>query len=256
MTLIGPGEPPPFEVVAPDASAPFLLICDHASNRVPASLGDLGVPKSAFDLHVAWDIGALDAAKHLQRRFDATLIHTGYSRLVIDCNRHCGRADLVPAISEYTEVPGNRGLCDEARRLRIETLWQPYHAAIASTLAARAARGLPTLFVSMHSFTPVYKGEARPWQIAMLSNRDRRVAEVLLRELGSEPGLCVGDNIPYRLTDEGDYGVPVHAERAGLPHVLVEIRQNEIDTDAGQQAYAERLARTLPIAAQAVGLRL
>ena len=254
--LLKDHEPPAFTLERADSESALFLTCDHASARIPAALGDLGVSAAERARHIAWDIGALAVAQLLSSRFNATLIHTGYSRLVIDCNRHCGRADLVPTISEYTEVPGNRDLCEDARRLRIESLWQPYHAAIAGTLAARAARGLPTLFVSMHSFTPVYKGEARPWQIAMLSNRDRRVAEVLLRELGSEPGLCVGDNIPYRLTDEGDYGVPVHAERAGLPHVLVEIRQNEIDTDAGQQAYAERLARTLPIAAQAVGLRL
>ena len=254
--LLKDHEPPAFTLERADSESALFLTCDHASARIPAALGDLGVCSAERARHIAWDIGALAVAQLLSARFNATLIHTGYSRLVIDCNRHCGRADLVPTISEYTEVPGNRDLCEDARRLRIESLWQPYHAAIAGMLAARAARGLPTLFVSMHSFTPVYKGEARPWQIAMLSNRDRRVAEVLLRELGSEPGLCVGDNIPYRLTDEGDYGVPVHAERAGLPHVLVEIRQNEIDTDAGQQAYAERLARTLPIAAQAVGLRL
>ena len=249
-------EPPAFTIERADSESALFLTCDHASARIPEALGELGVSAAERARHIAWDIGALAVARLLSARFNATLIHTGYSRLVIDCNRHCERADLVPEISEYTEVPGNRGLCDEARRLRIEALWQPYHAAIAGTLAARAARGLPTLFVSMHSFTPVYKGEARPWQIAMLSNRDRRVAEVLLCELGNEPGLCVGDNIPYRLTDEGDYGVPVHAERVGLPHVLVEIRQNEIDTEAGQQAYAERLARTLPIAARAVGLTL
>lgn len=254
--LLKDHEAPAFTIERANSESALFLTCDHASARIPEALGDLGVCAAERARHIAWDIGALAVAQHLSARFDATLIHTGYSRLVIDCNRHCGRADLIPEISEYTEVPGNRDLGAEARRLRIEALWQPYHEAIASQLAARAARGVPTLFVSVHSFTPVYKGEARPWQIAMLSNRDRRVAEVLLRELGREPGLCLGDNIPYRLTDEGDYGVPVHAERAGLPHVLVEIRQNEIDTDAGQQACAERLARTLPLAAQAVGLRL
>ena len=110
------------------------------------------------------------------------------------------------------------------------------------------------IYVSMHSFTPIYRGVHRPWQVAMLSNRDRRVADTLLRELRHEPGLCVGDNEPYRLTDEGDYGVPVHAERRGLPHVLIELRQDEVNMPSGQAVWATRLIPMLALVARELGL--
>ena len=254
--LLAPHEPPAVEVMRADSTSALFLTCDHAGSRIPEALGDLGLDACERARHIAWDIGALAVAQRLSAHFAATLVHTTYSRLVVDCNRHCGRADLIPIVSEYTPVPGNTDITEEERKARIASFWRPYHETISQLLAKRAASGLPTIFVSMHSFTPVFKGEARPWHIAMLSNRDRRIAEVLLRELAREPDLCVGDNIPYRLTDDGDYGVPVHAERVGLPHVLIEIRQDEIADDAGQNAFAARLARVLPLAAQAVGLTL
>lgn len=246
-------EPPAFTLQHPHGTSPFFLTCDHASKRIPEALGNLGVPAAERERHIAWDLGALGVARALSARFDATLVHTNYSRLVIDCNRHPCREDQIPTISEYTPIPGNVGLSEEAIRARQDTLWHPYQDAISAMLRARASRNLFTIFVSVHSFTPVYKGAARPWQIAILSNRDRRIANVMLEELARDPALCVGDNIPYRLTDEGDYGVPVHAERAGLPHALLEIRQDEITSEAGQLAYAERLAGVLVIAARAVG---
>lgn len=250
MTLLAPHEPPAVSVLHADSVSPFFFTCDHASRRVPASLGDLGVPAAEWERHIAWDIGALGVAERLATHFQATLVATGYSRLVIDCNRQLWRHDCIPELSELTPVPGNCNLGEVERARRIEALHRPYHEAITRLLDARAAAAIPTVYLAIHSFTPRYKGEQRPWQVALLSNRDRRVAEILLRELGRDSSLVVGDNIPYRLTDETDYGVPVHAERRGLPHVLIELRQDEIADAQGQRRWAERLVPLLEIAAR------
>jgi len=245
VTLLGPHEPPAVEVVRADAASPFFLTCDHASNRVPEALGDLGVPATERERHIAWDIGALAVARGLSAALDATLVASGYSRLVIDLNRPLHRPDLCPLQSEHTAVPGNADLAEAAKVQRHAALYAPYHAAIEQLLDARAARGQGTLLVAIHSFTPVYAGVARPWEIALLSNRDRRVAECLIHALQREHVLNVGDNIPYRLTDDGDYGVPVHGERRALPHVLIELRQDTVASAAGQRTWVERLAPLL-----------
>lgn len=253
MTLLAAHEPPAVSFERATAASPFFLTCDHASNRVPEALGDLGVPAAERARHIAWDIGALAVARGLSAALDATLVASGYSRLVMDMNRPLHREDSCPVISESTRIPGNEGLSEHAREERRRALFEPYHGTISSLLDARRARGQPTLLVAVHSFTPVYRGVARPWEIALLSNRDRRVADFLLQALRREPGLEIGDNIPYRLTDEGDFGVPVHGERRGLPHVLVELRQDEIAASGGQRQWVQRLAVLLREAWTALG---
>ena len=235
-------------VVAPDASAPFLLICDHASNRVPASLGDLGVPKSAFDLHVAWDIGALDAAKHLQRRFDATLIHTGYSRLVIDCNRRPESPGLCPPTSDGVEVPANQNLPAAERQRRLDLLHRPYHDAVEDWIASRRRNGHVPAIVSVHSCTPVMAGFNRPWHLGILWNQDERIARPLIQTLCRNVEHCIGDNQPYTGKTQSGYSIPFHAERNRLPHVMVEIRQDLI----GTRPEAERWADVFGDAIQAI----
>jgi predicted N-formylglutamate amidohydrolase len=132
--------------------------------------------------------------------------------------------------------------------LRQRELFDPYHGAISSLLDARLAAGRPVVFIAIHSFTPEYLGQSRPWQVALLSHRDRRLTDWMLAALRQDPALCVGDNTPYRVTDEGDYGIPVHAERRGLPHLLIELRQDLIAEAAGQGAWIERLASLLKTA--------
>lgn len=239
MTLLSPGEPPPFEVIAPEAPAPFLLICDHASNRVPKTLGDLGVHKSSFDLHVAWDIGALDAAKRLARRFDATLIHSNYSRLVIDCNRRPDSINLCPPVSDGVEVPANIDIAEADRQSRLDMLHQPYHDAIEAWIAARRAAGHVPAVVSIHSCTPVMAGFQRPWHLGILWNEDERIARPLIQTLSRNASLCVGDNQPYTGKTQSGYSIPFHAERNRLPHVMVEIRQDLIGTRAEAERWAD-----------------
>lgn len=244
MSLLGADEPPAVVLERPDARGVFFLTCDHASNRMPLALGDLDVSAAERDRHIAWDIGALPVARGLSRALDATLVASGYSRLVMDMNRPPHRPDLFPVLSEHTRIPGNEHLDEAAKAARRCALFEPYHDTITRLLDARAARDQPTVLVSIHSFTPVYGGIARPWEIALLSNRDRRVAEFMLAALRAE-GVPVGDNMPYRLTDDGDYGVPVHGERRGLPHVLIELRQDTIASAGGQRLWISRLAPLL-----------
>lgn len=239
MSLIGPGEPPPFEIVSPDASAPFLLLCDHASNRVPASLGDLGVPKAAFDLHVAWDIGAADAAHHLSRRFNATLIHTSYSRLVIDCNRRPDSHNLCPPVSDGVDVPANKNLPDSERQRRLDLLHRPYHDAVEAWIAGRRTSGHVPAIVSVHSCTPVMAGFHRPWHLGILWNEDERIARPLIQRLSADASICVGDNQPYTGKTQSGYSIPFHAERNRLPHVMVEIRQDLIGTKPEAERWAD-----------------
>lgn len=225
--LLGPDEPAPVHIHRPDSRAKLVFLCEHACNRIPASLNMLGLPQSEINRHIGWDIGALDVASELAKRFDAPLFYQGYSRLVIDCNRPKDSAGLIPQISESTTIAGNIGLSPTDRKKRINEIWQPYQQAIAEYLGKRG--DLPTLVVSMHSFTPVFKGEKRPWQIGLLFNRHPDTALALNKILRSiDPALNIGMNQPYSISDEDDYTVPVFGELTGFPHVLIEIRQDLI----------------------------
>ena len=182
----------------------------------------------------------------LSDALDATLIRQNYSRLVIDCNRPLDAASSIPEISELTPIPGNTGLSDADKAARVQAIFRPYHARIEAEIERRRQAGRSTGLIALHSFTPQFKGVARPWHVALLSNRDRRLADRLLDLLSQERGLVVGDNQPYFVSDATDYTIPVHGERHGLPHALIEIRQDPIAKDNGQQQWAERLARLLP----------
>ncbi|MEQ8659225.1 MAG: N-formylglutamate amidohydrolase [Gammaproteobacteria bacterium] len=244
MSLLAADEPAPFVVERADAPAPFFLTCDHAGTRIPRALGSLGLAPGALETHVGWDIGALAVARALSAHLDATLVWQPYSRLVVDCNRPLASAQLVPARSEVVDVPGNRALDAAARSARFDAIHAPYHATITALLAARAARGQPSVYVAVHSFTPRYAGSARPWHLAILYGSDQRLARALIAGARAAGDLVVGDNEPYRI-DAEDYGIPVHALGRGLPNALIEIRQDLL-TGAGAAArWAERLAGLL-----------
>jgi predicted N-formylglutamate amidohydrolase len=251
--LLGPGEPPPVRRLNPNGTSGFLLTADHAGRRIPRALGDLGLAAAERRRHIAWDIGIAGVTRGLAARLDAAAVLQRYSRLVIDCNRRPDVPSAFPEISETTAVPGNEGLTDEEKDRRRRAIFAPYHAAIAAMIAARQAAGRPTVYVAMHSFTPIFKGVARPMHCAVLYNRSPRLARALAALLDAEGDLTVGENEPYRVTDETDYGVPVHAERGGLDSVEIEIRQDLIGAPAGQGIWAERLARLLPLALQDLG---
>jgi predicted N-formylglutamate amidohydrolase len=250
QNLLAADEPAPVAVYKDGGASPFLLVADHAGKIIPRALGDLGVAAADRERHIAWDIGIAGLGRHLADALGATLVAQTYSRLVIDCNRPPGVPSSIAELSEHTPIPGNAGLSAAQRETRAREIFWPYHHAIEAELDRRQKAGRPAALIALHSFTPVFKGEARPWHAGVLYNRDPRFAHRLLALLRGEDGLVVGDNQPYTVTDASDYTIPIHAERRGLHHVLVEVRQDLIAAEPGQRAWAERLARLLPRAYQ------
>jgi len=238
--LLAADEPPPFEVLNPQGQASALLVCDHASNRVPRALGNLGLGADELRHHIAWDPGAAEVTRALAARLGAVAVLSAYSRLVIDLNRPLASPESIAEHSHGVQIPGNLGLTRRAREARIAALYDPYHRAIARVLAGRTER--PTLLFSIHSFTPTLGGEQRPWSVGVACWRDRRLADLLLQALRSQGDLLVGDNQPYGVDDEHDYTLPTHGEGRGIPSVMIEIRQDQLSTPRDMDAWAERLA--------------
>jgi predicted N-formylglutamate amidohydrolase len=246
--LLTPEEPSPVRVLREAGRSELFLTADHAGRAIPRLLGRLGLPEGELDRHIAWDIGIAGVTERLSALLDATAVMQRYSRLVIDCNRDPAVPSSIPEVSEATAIPGNIGLSQAQRSARRQAIFQPYHARIDALLDARQAAERRTVYVAMHSFTPVFKGESRAMQVGVLYNRDARLAEIMLDLLRAEGDLTVGDNAPYAVSDVTDYGVPVHAEKRGLAHVEIEIRQDLIADEAGQAAWAARFERLLPTA--------
>src|SRR6202166_2106545 len=241
--LLGTADVPPvFEENAAGRS-PFLLTCDHYGRLIPLILGDLGLRASELTRHIAWDIGIAGVAEGLAKHLDAHLIAQRYSQLAIDCNRPHGAPSSIRRISEATIIQGNEGLTREAAEARRRQIFDPYHRRIHQVIDRRLRDGVATVLVSLHSFTPVYAGIARPWHIGTLYHRDARLPPLLLKWLREEPDLVVGDNEPYAVSDETDYTIPVHGEARGLMNTGIEIRQDLIADPAGQTQWADRLAR-------------
>jgi predicted N-formylglutamate amidohydrolase len=243
--LLGADEPAPVVTERLESDSPFVFVSDHAGRRMPAALADLGVPASELERHIAYDIGIWPVAQQVAAAFEAPLVAQIYSRLVIDCNRPTHVAQSIPEFSELTEIPGNVALSQAQRQARIDALFRPYHDQIAALLDARRARGLATILIAMHSFTPVYMGVSRPWLIGLLYNRDGRLAAPLLELMNRDHAPYVGDKLPYAVDDLSDYSLPVHGERRGLLHVGIEIRQDLIGEAGGQAHWASWLEAML-----------
>lgn len=242
-TLMGPEDPAPFTLFNAAGASPFLLIGDHAGAAIPSTLGDLGLGPADRARHIAIDIGTAGLGEALARLLDAPFLHQTYSRLVIDCNRDPARADAMPAMSDGTPIAGNMDLGDHVRAARIAAIHQPYHAAIATAIDRRSAAGQPTILLSLHSFTPVMGGVARPWDVGILHGEGRAdFARAMLDALREETGLTVGDNEPYRM-DATDYSIPYHAFARGLSYAEIEVRQDRIGDRHGQGYWAARLAK-------------
>lgn len=239
--LLSADEPAPVGLINPDGSSPFVILCDHGGKIIPRQLRQLGLPQHEIDRHIGWDIGALAVSEILSQRLDAPLVHQRYSRLVIDCNRQPGVPSSIPTLSESTTIPGNEGLSDGDRDARRTAIFEPYHQTIRDLLAARRARGLATCILAMHSFTPVFFGQQRPWEIGVLYHQAAPYARAVLARLEQRQRWVVGDNQPYSVSEETDYAVPQHADKNGLPYVEIELRQDLIAHPAGQQAWAEDL---------------
>jgi predicted N-formylglutamate amidohydrolase len=237
----------PFVVIDGDATGGIILLCDHASNAVPQSYARLGLPDDEFRRHIAYDIGAADVTRGLAERLRAPAILSTFSRLLIDANRGEDDPTLIMRLSDGAVVPGNAHVDAGERARRIALFHAPYHAAIDAAIDRSLAAGSVPMLVSLHSFTPVWRGTARSWHAGILSDRDRRLAEALIAGLSADPALHVGDNEPYRgaLANDCLYR---HGTGRGLAHALIEIRQDLIGDEAGVAGWVARLS---PILAEA-----
>ena len=247
-SLLQVAEPLPYELYNEDAGGRLLLVCDHASNRVPQRLEQLGLSDAELARHIGWDIGAADVTRQLSDRLGAPAVLANYSRLAIDCNRSLDHPGLILDESDRTPVPGNMGLDAAQRQVRIDTLFRPYHAAVDEQVdRMRELNGgeATPVVVSIHSFTPVFDGFERPWHIGVLWNDDPRLPVPLIARLRADKDLVVGDNEPYSAREGFGHTLERHGDEGGLANALIEIRQDLIDTHHGVAAWAERLAVVL-----------
>lgn len=225
--------------------SPYVILCDHASNYLPESFGTLGLDAGEMLRHIAWDPGALPVATRLAEALGATLVESCVSRLAIDCNRPLGAHDLIPEISETTVIPGNAGLDAAQREARIALSWQPFHQAIEDVVSERLRQGRETRLVSVHSFTPIYKGFTRPWHIGIIHDDDERLAAPMISALLELDGVTVGVNEPYSPEDRVYFTLEHHGRSRGLPCAMIEIRNDEIADESGQARWADLLTSTL-----------
>ncbi len=228
-------------------AGPLLFICDHAANAMPQTYGTLGLEEGTLATHIAYDIGAAEVTRALAAAFAAPAVLGRWSRLLVDLNRGTDDPTLVMQLSDGRVIPGNRRLPAAEIARRIAQFHAPYHDAIEATVGNARAKGFVPTIVSVHSFTPVWKGVRRPWDVGVLWDRDGRLARPLLKSLAAE-GFAVGDNQPYSGELENDC-LYVHGTMDGLPHALIEIRQDLIATAQAAKAFALRLK---PIIAQAL----
>lgn len=253
--LLGPGDPPPVGVVNPNGRSPFLLIGDHAGNRLPSSLGTLGLSEEDLSRHIAWDIGVRSLGELLSEALDAVFLHQRYSRLVADCNRDAGWDSVIPPVSDGTHIPGNRDLSEQQRKERIDAIHEPYQRAIGAELDRCSRGGQGTILISLHSFTPALRtvGSERPWQIGVLyDGGDTSFATVLLEALRRRGDLNVGENEPYAMTGS-DHTIPRHAYPSRIPYAELEIRQDLLERRSGLLEWSERLCATLHRALHELG---
>ena len=224
------------------APLPYVLLCDHASNWLPASFGTLGLDAAEMTRHIAWDPGALPVAAAMAEALDAPLVESGVSRLLIDCNRPLDAPRPHPGGQRnHRRSRPMLGLSPTEREQRIALSWTPFHDAIEAVVEERLARRQPTVLVSIHSFTPIYRGKSRPWEIGIIHDDDRRVADPLVAALRAVPGLTVGVNEPYSPADRVYFTLERHARSRGLPCAMIEIRNDEISDAAGQGKWADLL---------------
>ena len=238
--LLSPNEPSPFVILNPDSVVPLLLVCDHASNRFPQSLGSMGLDYPDRVSHMTLDIGAGAIAEVLADKLGATAVLSQYSRLIVDCNRELSDNSVFLENSEGIDIPGNQNLSSSEKERRISEIYWPYHNAIEAQIYRLRDQGINPVIISIHSFTPFMNGKDREWEMGVLWDKDQATAEFFLNKL-TDAGFLVGDNEPYSGKAPEDFTIDYHAEPIGLAHVGIEIRQDLIDHGEG----VERISDTL-----------
>lgn len=248
--LLSAGEEHAGYIINENGASPIVLICEHASNLLPKNLGTLGLNEADLKRHIAYDIGAEGTARLLSKLLDAPLILQRYSRLAYDCNRPPEAEGAIPDLSETTPIPGNKNLSPQSKMQRIQEIYRPFQNTIASFLDTRSAHGKRAIPVSIHSFTKIYKDKTRELDLGLLFDRDARLANLLIK---SFPGFNTQLNEPYGPKDGVLHLLNLHAAPRGLQHLMIEIRNDLIETDRGQQQWAQRLAIPLQQAAAKQG---
>lgn len=237
--LLQEGEESPLITLNEEGRSPYVLICEHASRLLPRKLGSLGLPAHELERHIAWDIGAESVARTLSRLIDAPLVLQRYSRLAYDCNRPPESPDAMPEVSELTTIPGNKRLSADDRLARTREIYRPFHDGVSALLDRRAAGGQRTLLVSIHSFTPVYKGKPRSVELGILHDRDTMLSAKLIKGF---PNVDARLNEPYGPKDGVLHTLNMHGFARGLPHAMIEIRNDLVATERGQDEWAQRLS--------------
>jgi predicted N-formylglutamate amidohydrolase len=235
----------PLVEIVEAGARPVILLCDHAGLVIPAAIGDLGISRVNLMRHIGWDIGAAAVTRQLATRLGATAVFNHVSRLVIDVNRRPRTMTSIPAISDGCVIPKNQRLDPAAVDRRIRDYFLPYHKAVARRIAAFRRQGRIPVILAIHSFTPHLDGLDRPWHVGVLWRGDQRLAAPVLAALQDRPGLVIGDNQPYSGQREFGFTVTFHAQRTRLPHIMFEIRQDEITEPSGIERYADLLGDCL-----------
>lgn len=254
--LLQTGDPEPVGTLNLEAAGPIVLLADHAGLAIPRALGTLGLPAEELGRHIGWDIGIHGVSTRLAETLGAPYVFQRYSRLVIDCNRRPGHPQSVTVVSDTTQVPGNIDISEADRLAREREIFHPYQDAVARLLGDRRAQGVPSVVFAMHSCTDALRADGlhRPWEIGVLADRDWRVGDALIALLREETDLTVGRNEPYVASALSDYTITTHAEASGLPYAEIEIRQDLIESEAGQEDWAALCARLFPLAVERSGV--
>lgn len=242
-SILDRGEPA--AVVNLDGASPFLFVCEHSSNHIPAALGNLGLDEAALSSHIAWDIGAAALSKRLSEAFDAPLVEQRYSRLAYDCNRPSFSPEAIPALSERVAVPGNDGLSESDRQARIEQIYLPFHARISNLIDQRVRRGRETVLVTVHSFTPVFMGVRRVVDLGVLHDADRQLSDVILSLAARAREYIVKRIQPYGPSDGVTHTLLLHGIGRGIKNAMLKVRNDHIEGKDGQIVWADRLAMLL-----------
>lgn len=238
--LLKNDEPAPYTILNERGSAKIILIADHASNRIPKSLNKLGLNDRLLSSHIAWDIGAGDLAKALSLLLDAPLILANYSRLVIDCNRAPGSMESIIDHCNEGKIPGNTNLNSEQILVREDSIFTPYHDAISRVLEEQ--NGFIAI-VSIHSFTRILNKQYRPWKIGVCYGKDAGLAKMIMACLEKNKIYSFGDNEPYSIDLDIDYSLPHHAKQGNNMNVMLEIRNDEINTNEGIKTWSTILKK-------------
>lgn len=240
--LLGINDPTVCNLVNPDSESPLLLVCEHAGQAVPEKLHDLGLSQKTLNQHIAWDIGASALCQQMAESLGCCAILQNYSRLVIDCNRPPSAEDAMPSVSDGVAIAGNRALSDAMKAERVRNIFEPFQESIKDILERNKIR----YALSIHSFTPHFQGQSRPWDIGFLFRSDKKSSKQLAAYIQAEnPDLIIGMNEPYKIDDSSDWFVPRHCEPRGIAHSLIEVRNNHLIDQSGQQKWANRLSSAI-----------